>query len=164
MKKYFLGLLCALLLPTAMLGETISSVLSTNGVANLLSQGVVIYKITVANASGATSNVKLFDSATAAVTNVIGAYTNYTITNGNVTNIFTNILNIAVTNVYSNVLIQTAQNVPQTTNNQATIVALTVPNNTTSVSSPVNPYFAFKGVTVTNDAVATITIEYAPFK
>src|SRR5256885_4482871 len=114
MKKFLSSLIVGLILTISTSAATISANLLTNGVVNLLSQGAVVYKITVANSSGATSNVKLFDSSTAVVTNIIGAYTNFTLTNANQTNIFTNELIMPLTNIYTNVLINSAQTVAKT--------------------------------------------------
>ena len=120
--------------------------------------------ISVADSSGAATSVKLFDNSVTNTTQVITAYTNFTITTGLYTNVFTNILGTVQTTIYTNIMSQAAATVSTTTNTVSVLLAETVPNNSTTVFFPVTPLYAFKGVTVTNDAVCTITITYAPLK
>lgn len=165
--KKFLTILAALMLTIPVVSSkaaTDATVITSASTNSLLSGGVVITKITVANGTATdAATVQLFDSASTNYQYVVGAYTNKSLVEITQTNIFTNILNVVQTNTFP-AFYYTNSVTAASTNNYRTIISLVVPANESLVYEPVTPLPAFLGVASTNNTNVTITLEYQNLK
>ncbi len=138
----------------------VASAASTN---NILASAGAITSV-VLNGAGATSvKVSLFDAPTNTLTYVIGAYTNYTPTIYNVTNVYSAPFDTTVTNI-ATVLSNVPSSVAQATNTYRTVASYSVPTNDT-VTITYDTIVPFnRGLLVTNSQAVTITVNYLPYR
>jgi hypothetical protein len=131
---------------------------------SLLTSGIGIHALTLANTSTNTIQVFLVDTPTAFHTNVVGAYTNYTLWATNFTN--TVIASSGVTNsyIYTNVMRSLTNTVAAAMYNYTVVGSFAIPAGETlyvPYAAPLNTYF---GLCVTNSDACTYTINYSPQK
>jgi hypothetical protein len=162
MKNFFLSILLALVTFTSF-AETISGSSATNSITSLSTNGIAIYKLMIANGTGSASTVAFYDTSATNLTYTLGQYTNTTQYTTNLVTTYTNYLGVIQTN--TNTFLYTL-NTTQTasTNNYRRLATIVVPAGNTVTYSPTTPLAALLGLTVTNDAAVSVTVDYAPLK
>lgn len=164
MKKLF-SLSLALLLLTLqnVFGVTVVSSLVTNGTASIVGDGVYIASVQVANATGVTAYVSLFDAPSTSLTYTRAAFTYPSSYTTNIVTTYTNINGVSTSVTNSAVYTYTAT-AAAATNSYRLINTITVPANSTVTWTPVNGYYTVYGILATNNAVTTATTTYAPLQ
>lgn len=166
MKNLFKSLLVGALLlgsiavtQAAQISESISGA-STN---SHLTVGGAVTKITVANSSGATATLQLFDAPSTSLTYVIAAHTNVSRSVSTITN--TVVTRNGATNTWTyDVLSETESITAASTNNYRSLVILTVPNGETFTYTPSSPVVALQGILSTNSTNVDLTIDYTTIR
>lgn len=152
-------LLCAL----PLMGAQVSSSISGASTNSLLSEGVAITKVTLANSSGAAATVHFVDAPSTDLTYTVGAYTNVTIAVSNIVSTYTSITGFSVTN--TNTLVTHTTNVTAaSTNNYRSLLTLVVPDGQTVTYTPTVSLIGFQGVLSTNSTNIDITLDYVPLR
>lgn len=141
---------------------TEAGTISTNisaGFHLLTTNQYTINSISVANAGASVATVTLYNSSTATNTYAIGAYSNYVTTVGTTTNIYTNAFGSITTNTYQTVT-KTLQSNAASVGNRSAITTIVAPTNATTVFTSSSGTVAGLGISVTNNATVTVTIDY----
>lgn len=164
MKKFIYSLIAGGLSLLSVSAATLN--LTTTGAAtnSLLQDGAVIYSISVNGVVGTSINFGLIDAPTNVVTFTSPGFTNTIYSMGYITNAYTNVFGYIETNNYYRALLSNTLSVTAFTNSYPQITRVTGVTNQTVLESPQNPYFAFRGILVTNNGAGVISINYAPIK
>jgi len=128
---------------------------------NLLSVGVSLHSLTIANPVASATTVTFINSSSTAMTYSYGAFTNLVPTSASLTEIFTTSTGLSQTNT-STIITNVATVVAAATNNLPQLLSLQVPANSTITYTPVGGnLLATRGVLLTTTTNANVTLSYS---
>ena len=160
--RKLISLLLLLALPFLGQGATVVSSPAAAATNSVLTTGLSITSITVANTSGGAVSIRFIDAPSTSLTFSLGAYTNVTTANTPVTNSYTGFTGITVTTTNTQ-LVSTTNSVASSTPNFRSAFFMVAPDaQTTTFTPPAGTMILPQGLLITNSAAATITINYQP--
>ena len=159
--KKFISIIVATfaLLSSAMAIDQVN-VIASNTPTAILTQPVLVTQVSVANATGVTATVALYDAPSTTLTYTRAAFSVPVSYTTNMVTTYTNINGVS-TSVTNAALYTLTTSVAAATNSYRAVTTLSIPANTTLTWTPVNGAYVNYGLATTNSAAVTVTTSYS---